>query len=1250
MDDKLPASTDFSQGQNSYGKIANTFVNKDGSKTHLEDTRNLSPIPMRPIGFGMRDKSGKDVPTESIQNILRRTGGNVGGELKPNQEKLLRERKLIELGEAAEDAGLELENDEHGKTLVIPDDMFDDPEKLQKIKDRLFPVAQFIHLNKHWQTLFPKMNVIDASERATYVNPINGAIDALMWLLEAPETGDETVEQIESKLKSLQMMLTAFEEVVQKNTVPEKKSPELTMSPEEIQNLFSALSEVSARITSLESTLGANFTLRRFHADIIKTQENTLLDLKQKIETDPQEKDITAFEVTLNNLIKFLPSAEEEAQIFIDEENQLASVAPPVSTPTVSPVTPVAPEPHVTTPHLSRTPTTIEAVNIIFEKNVWLIQRNGVKERMKSDEFLAWQPIVATLRDYKRFYESVLAKDPSYDLSSLSAIKDAVIDAVEKEDFALADSKARELGDAWHEEEESFNAKQVVTPVTSAPAPVPTISSPITPSPDTLSPEEKKKQGLVFDVWKRWPGSIVISGNNKDSKGKLIPGSADFLNGGSRGETINLPNYEAWVEIKKRFDTCYSLYETFLKNGETTQKIVSNEDLIRTKNEVITLLLTKDLKGAFAKLEEFEILMNQAPEIWKLSEDERKDAKLKIEEQKNKERALSVIFTKQKSRHVELFKASEKIFIELDSPLEKKIIVDKLKSLNEQEQGISTMLTNHDEKCAESIEHYERSLNYLSDLIEGIDRRLKGMGPVRVTLSDPKTSPFELRREGGVEKLHAKEDLKLYQDNETRDTKKIQAREEILNLHRKLFNENTERYLNHYFSKPLLRDDPNREAFEAVIAQYREQLEREIAVCAAEIDDLEKAIVESTSDAVKYEKNIKLLHARENKKKVEDNLRYIQNKESEGTSFRKKIHNDVQTRLITSSNRQAYSPEHDASVADMGRTRSDLTFTGRREYDKAQRERKDRMAQEGSEVPPAPRTGLIVDGDVLKVQGDDLRSALMSRTSELHTEDDIKKNKPHQTGMTGVTTPYNTHASPLDTQPIQAIEEPKTEPIFTDETGAPTPEIITSQEYKEKRHQAVGRLAKILEDNRVKRIGKSWKALALATLATIAGGKFIGDAIGNPGTPTTTMSSPARTLGEAVSWQDHLNPSQKEFLVDLAGTDKLSFLKLTEKYAKPYFPNGPSGIGNFKMMEPTVILNSNDDSVYGMRDQAEREGVSKLIVKFAEIIRASNVNNRYVPNLQEKISPNELNEIVSQYTTMEQLYLATVQVATQANK
>jgi hypothetical protein len=248
MDDKLPASTDFSQGPQPYGDISGTFVNNDGTKTSLGTTRHLSPVPMRPIGtfgtFTMRNKNGEDIPTASIQNILRRTGGNVGGELKTNKGELQRQKKLIELGKVAEEAGIEVGSNEHGKTLIIPQEIFENPEIVQKIMGRLTAYGEFIHLKKHWEnSLLPKMNVIDASERANYVNPINGALDALAWLEKAPETGDETVQQLESKLEALKKLLDTFEEVVQKNTTPEKKKGDgIATSPEDIKNLFTTFS------------------------------------------------------------------------------------------------------------------------------------------------------------------------------------------------------------------------------------------------------------------------------------------------------------------------------------------------------------------------------------------------------------------------------------------------------------------------------------------------------------------------------------------------------------------------------------------------------------------------------------------------------------------------------------------------------------------------------------------------------------------------------------------------------------------------------------------------------------------------------------------------------------------------------------------------------------------------------------------------------------------------------------------------
>jgi hypothetical protein len=333
----------------------------------------------------------------------------------------------------------------------------------------------------------------------------------------------------------------------------------------------------------------------------------------------------------------------------------------------------------------------------------------------------------------------------------------------------------------------------------------------------------------------------------------------------------------------------------------------------------------------------------------------------------------------------------------------------------------------------------------------------------------------------------------------------------------------------------------------------------------------------------------------------------------------------------------------------MGRTRSDLTFSGRRAYDKAQSERKDRLAEGNSDATPPQRTGLIVDGDILKVQGDDLRGTLMARTSERHTEDDIKKNKPHQTGMTDGPAPETIYAVPNETPSEQTPEEAQIEAVFTDEIIAPTPKDITSQEYKEKKHQAVGRLAKILEDDRIKKIGRSWRALALVTLVTIGGGKLIGDAIGSSETPIT--SSPrAKTLGEAVSWQDHLNPSQKEFLGDLAGPKKLSFLELTKKYAYPFYihTENPSTIKHYYDMEANILLNSEGDK-YGIRNENDRTGLSNLASMLAKIIQASDVNNRYVPNLQEKPSKEELKAIIPEKMTMEQLYQVAIQAATQAN-
>ncbi len=201
MDDKLPASTDFSQAPNSYGEISGTFVNNNGKETPLEKAREFSPIPMRPTPgtgtFIVGSKNKKQYSDSIVQLANRGNNPKVGKELKRSEKMENQEREFIKLGKIAQEAGFKMGED---GTLVISDEMFDTIEEAQKKKERFLSVVKFTHLKERWETLLPKMNTIDASVRSTFVDPIIGAFDALAWLQEAPETGDETLQQIDSKL------------------------------------------------------------------------------------------------------------------------------------------------------------------------------------------------------------------------------------------------------------------------------------------------------------------------------------------------------------------------------------------------------------------------------------------------------------------------------------------------------------------------------------------------------------------------------------------------------------------------------------------------------------------------------------------------------------------------------------------------------------------------------------------------------------------------------------------------------------------------------------------------------------------------------------------------------------------------------------------------------------------------------------------------------------------------------------------
>ncbi len=737
------------------------------------------------------------------------------------------------------------------------------------------------------------------------------------------------------------------------------------------------------------------------------------------------------------------------------------------------------------------------------------------------------------------------------------------------------------------------------------------------PEPVEIAPvKQPKNPSISLDIWSGWPKTITTAKNGV------------WFFGGEK-----LDDGDAWARIKTNFDQEMAVYLTFFKgktSRESLQKIAKYGELIEAKNEILRALSEKNTEGVFVLLEVFRNRIVEAEESWKeyTAAEVKRQEELRVQEEAKK--ALEVSFKESQKDHMEGIALKNSLFDGIENETERNFLQNleiKLSAL--QDQIVQQMTLN--ETVGVLAAEYKNMVKAFRDVLKGAENHLKiTQGGVVKRAPDTaivlraggrRTTAGEWRREQAGKGVYIKE---------IGDTKKVQAQAELINIHRENFKKYKDKYKELYLNKTWGRDDPNKDAIEAVFAEYLENLQREMDSIKAGIRDKEKELEEEGGkDVTKVLKlTTDLEEARNLITKLEDeHFEFSQRREFKERSIPLK---DYAPGVIDRKYRQTYSPAHDPSMDAVGKDRPTGLFnlSAKMDYDLAQRSRKmpDEKNMTDEELSAKRKEESLLTQKVVPNHHEGMVRSV--------TRDDI-----HQEGIK--------HA-----EFVMSGATPVEEEIPIPEQAAILPESNNERLLKQKAVDTLLATRSTRFKNTDLKNLKPWQrfAFAIATAAVMASGAGVGLLLKKEEESAVGTPRRAATLGEAVSWTDDLKyrynqitlkkndfEKNKDFTIesfvdDLLNTKQYDFYTFIKKYS-PYTTlekGNAATLTKTSSMRVYDLLNSSD-GVYGITNEERRDLCS--IIQILKLIVESEQKDTSVNNKEE---------------TLSQLFDRALKVATQA--
>lgn len=572
----------------------------------------------------------------------------------------------------------------------------------------------------------------------------------------------------------------------------------------------------------------------------------------------------------------------------------------------------------------------------------------------------------------------------------------------------------------------------------------------------------------------------------------------------------------------------------------------------KTLNDHITLIgeITTEINAAVAKA-----IVKKAEEAAQLSIQNAVIIPKKLE--KDEREKIHSLLVEENEMLATLENKRDSFFEELTSELEKDMLIRRFTQLKNTKKETEKALSAGDHSANALITEYKQENASVDKILSMIQGRLTALytralypSPTSASsLNSPQKKDIVLRTPLQRNKAPFIKEIKSLRDiTETREATTI------FKLHENLFGITDERhqeYLKLYLHKKWVNGDPNKEASEKVIEKYLTSLDRKKEALTFEIQGYEKEIAAAKDT---NRKNILLIEAEGVKKELLILAQEINKLEkiSNDTILRHKEEGSKSSSFIKT--RQMYSPSSDASTFDVGKRREDLTRKEKGQFDAAVKSR--------------------------KIEGEETMSdeELDSKRKEVSLATD-KIVHSHHTGM----------ISPA-----------------TGDTSMPNQEKIKIKSQK------VNKLHEILMTLRATKYGnKNWQAYAAATVIALSGSGI--GYIGARAYDTREKSEkPYQTLKQAISWKDFPEVELfKSFIEDLSGNNKMNFIDFMKKHA-PLLnidQNNPSTIQTIATINCETLLNSPDETVYGLHEDQRRQACA-IVSTFETIIRATDEAKR----------------------------------------
>lgn len=721
------------------------------------------------------------------------------------------------------------------------------------------------------------------------------------------------------------------------------------------------------------------------------------------------------------------------------------------------------------------------------------------------------------------------------------------------------------------------------------------------PGPTVIAPaKQPKSPSISLDIWSGWPKAISTTKNG-----------VWFFSG------EKLDDGDVWARIKTNFDQEMAVYLTFFKgktSRESLQKIAKYGELIEAKNEILRALSERNTENAFVLLEVFRNRIVEADESWKeytVAEAKRQE-ELRVQEEAKK--ALEVSFKESQKEHKEGVALKNSLFDGIENETEKNFLQNleiKLSAL--QDQIVQQMPLN--ETVEGLAAEYKNMVKAFRDVLKGAENHLKITqgGAVRrapdtaivLRAGGRRTTAGEWRREQAGKGVYIKE---------IGDTKKVQAQAELINIHRENFKKYKDKYKELYLNKTWGRDDPNKDAVEAVFAEHLENLQREITSIKAGIRDKEKDLEEEENKTVSKNvtKILKLTTDLEEARNLVTKLEDEHFEFSQRNEFKERV---VSLRehapgVIDRKYTQTYSPANDSSMDAVGRSRPTGLFnlSAKMDYD---------LAQRSSKMPGEKN---MTDEELSAKRKEE--SLLTQKVVPNHHEGMVRSvtsNDVHQEGIKHAEFVMS-GATPVENAPGEAVILPE-----------PNNEKLLKQ-------KAVKTLLATRFKNEDFKNLKPWQkfAVAIATTAIMASGAGVALLLKDE---ESALGAPRRaaTLGEAVSWTDDLkyrhnqlrltkndfeknkNFTIESFVDDLLNTKQYNFYTFIKKYSPSTTLDAVNAATLTKISSMRVydLLNSSD-GVYGITNE-ERKDLCNII-QILKLIVESEQKNSPTENKEETLN------------------------------